>query len=1579
MATDRELLDLAESLLQQGRQDDARFILERYQQRQTPEPLAREARAIPQVPERGEVEAGATARAAEETQKEFKDKLSGSPDIVAAKQAETERRRQAAVRETQRPTPAGQLEPVEVTREGLPSFRPTRVTEEIGRVVEPVEGEGVLLPEEFEARQRAATVPEADLPAPLDPLTLRPRVVRVYTDPETGERRTPTLSDEFTEAFALQTERSEQSLRKTQADLKAEREAVAKRIESGEDVPFYERHVGPLISGVLTRPEEGAGIVETPLGAGLRALFSWSSAAAAEGYFRGLGYEVDADGQPVDPDDFGLAVAKTRRAIGLPETVDDRELAFFGQALGLPIPALATGRTYFTIPLPGVATESMTRKRTTFDPEGRRRVEDVQVPSPFSGKAWLKAEATRIAQNVAKGRTWGDEYLDSPAVRDYYADATGDPDHAYYAGMLPEVLMPSLSLPVKLAGKGARALGNFAGVTKAARDARTLKRAESTVHDLRTAVAQAEALGEDATEVRRGLEAAQSRLDGLLEAAGDYDSKLLGKIGEKAASTVLGDTDTKRRAVEAIQAGEGPQTIGEVVSRVSGAIGDENAARANGSLVYKNVPGDYVMLTDAIAVPRAGLQDAKKILRQTRQELFVKPTRTVVDDLRGLAERLPEGPVREHTLRIAQEAAEEVGEATTAGIGFAGLSRRTRGKVQQAARAAARELDVADPPEFARRFDQRKPADVFENTSTALRDRLAEFDSWDNVPPELRRAAIDAHDVRAVEKFGKRARLASDTTRAQMWFNGTKRNLFRSRLAESALFGGRMAGRRRAAANRFSRLATESVSANQVAQELAQAGATSLRTLREKVLRAVKVEGNYDAALDRLMADELRAVDETPDQAWQTVLGHLYGEADKNKVVAALKSPRAGGVDGVGIVDGEIVSYPTADALRAVDRLFSSAKGGDLLPGDRLLPPDVLAGMLKTILENGMRRTLIAERRLPFNARQLREVDLVGDSKAATQADIDETLRQLIPFPDEGARIDVPPELQSATGRSGIVYDKGASIVEKELADSGEALFRMLDNVPVRQRADVTRMAKDAYDLTLRSGRRNLLQRLTYGYLVPNLAAQGGRLLQLAVVPLATIGARNTLEAFGRAGQRALSTVTRRRLHGGGITDANGVYYSPTSLQRLGESYGLGASQLDTERVGTLAFDLARDARKLARRQKAGPVLDAVEVINPADRGYFLRLAESLELNFRQSVFEMALARGDAPSEAANLARRSQFDYSEVPDVVKETLGRYVGESALIYKLSTEGLAALASRPGAARTTLKALRAKAEIQDPYNLHGDKALKSLGIVTAPDGDEYYLPELPFMLPIETGLSMVRNADLLIDNMRFASRELGGVGEEARELTGPEAALRFGGEVAAPALLSAFERFTGVGDSYAAQGVPEAGAMTDEKAAWAWAILAHNRDPDHKGGAWDLWEKVVQPVIVEPPPDLASDKFPGAWRAQPPDGVPHILFDVVDGERVYYSFKPSEKGLRNLRVMRTLTPDRIEAALPLYNALENAQEGRNVPRTIYAEPLLPETPVEAAGSLLLPPTGTLPGERGVSQQARAVGQQLQTAID
>ena len=316
-----------------------------------------------------------------------------------------------------------------------------------------------------------------------------------------------------------------------------------------------------------------------------------------------------------------------------------------------------------------------------------------------------------------------------------------------------------------------------------------------------------------------------------------------------------------------------------------------------------------------------------------------------------------------------------------------------------------------------------------------------------------------------VEKFGKRARLASDTTRAQLYFDTAEQNFD----ALNRFFGSRLfdspKGRRIAA--RFGRLQTETMSASQAAREIAQAGATSLRTLREKVLRAVQ-RGGQLRRRPRPTCCKLRAVrasGEKPEQAWEAVLGHLYGDQFKDKVLGALKSPRAGGEALVEMRGDTIVQYPTADSLRAIDSILSSEKGGNLLPGDRLLAPDILGGMLKTILENGIRKNLIAERRLPFDARQLRGSDIVGDLEELTEAEIAERARQLLPFPREGVRVDVPEELQPATGRNALVYDKAAGFAERELASSGEALFRMLDNVPVRQRADVKRMASDAADL----------------------------------------------------------------------------------------------------------------------------------------------------------------------------------------------------------------------------------------------------------------------------------------------------------------------------------------------------------------------------------------------------------------------------------------------------------------------------------------------------------------------------------
>jgi hypothetical protein len=217
-----------------------------------------------------------------------------------------------------------------------------------------------------------------------------------------------------------------------------------------------ERSLGQLLrvaSGILTEAGESAGGVETELGASLRSTLGWLSALAAEGYFRGLGYEVDRNGVPVDPDDLGLAVAQARRTIGIPDVVYPLQFPskVGREIVGAVSPEAEAQLTQLlqsvpqlAFPTPGVATESQTRKVTTFDPEGRRRVAKMAVPSPLEDfEGWKQAEVSRIARNVAAGRTMGDEFLDAPAVRDWYATIWGDPDAAYYAGSLAEVFVPA--------------------------------------------------------------------------------------------------------------------------------------------------------------------------------------------------------------------------------------------------------------------------------------------------------------------------------------------------------------------------------------------------------------------------------------------------------------------------------------------------------------------------------------------------------------------------------------------------------------------------------------------------------------------------------------------------------------------------------------------------------------------------------------------------------------------------------------------------------------------------------------------------------------------------------------------------------------------------------------------------------------------------------------------------------------------------------------------------------------------------------------------------------------------------------
>ena len=1511
-------------------------------------------------------------------------------DTLLRQEKAAERLTREQTRKRERVGMSGVEGPVDMDPQGF--FRPSRVETVRTFEPEPVEGAGVLLD-----APPPAVVAEADLPAPLDPLTMRGTLRRMYKDPASGTYTQPTLGQEFREAFALQTERGEAALRDRQRELAKEQAAIDQAVADGEPVPFYRKYVGNAITGVLTRPGEGKGFVETQLGSALRSVMSWGSAAAADGYFRGLGYEVDEQGFPLDPDDLGYEVAKFRRQLGIPDVVAPfggvvEAVDYYGTKAGLDPESITTIQTaleavpQLALPLPGVATESTTRKATTFDPEGRRRVEDVDVPNAWEAPGqFLREEARRITQNVAKGRTWGDEYLDVSGVRDYYAHTTGNPDNAYIAGMLPEVIIPGPEVLVSAPGY---LFGAVSDIARTARNLRPIRNAERAVRATRQAAKIAKAAGKPAGEVA-ALEAAAAgavtKHADLVDASADYDPVLLRRVVQKAADRVVGKKapEQAKAVAELLQGKAAPQTFREVGDALRRVLPEDDVGRVT-NLTFRNLPGDFVALTDTVAVPRRQLAAARAALKDHRAGVFVKSTTEVLDGLYDLARRMPDGPAKQQVLRTYVQGRKVLDTTTEVGRGYGALDKGLRRQIQAAAQAAGRELGEANPRDFARRFDQRRPADLPLGDGDLARD-LAKYDRWDDVPADLRRQVVDTFDVTVAPQLAKGARLTRDVTRAQMFFRTAEQGMKNSGPLMSKLLDS-PAMRRRLAGSRLTGLQTETKAAADIAREVQLAGRTSLRTLRTKLDAAIARTGNMDAAVDDVLKSELTQSGEGPQQAWEALWGTLYGDDTKDTLLAAVKA------DGTLRVDarGELVDFPTVDTARAVDRLYSDLEG--VLPGvtpevagvvDRVglegvITPNITNAMLKVTWEEGIRKTIAKRKRLTGAVQTAVHDAIIGtDFGRATARTLAERVQRSLPLPERG--LVLPAEEAGRLGNRVQVYDKSAGFAEKMLAEGAEGLVAGLDDIPVRERGAVLPMLNDAYNYAVGT-RRNIAQRMKYGYLVPNLPVQVGRVMQMAIVPLVTIGARNALGGFNRAAQRALSAVTRRRVLGGGITDPSGVYYSPRVLDDMADEYGLGITQLETERVGSLAADLVRDSKRAARATLSPERADLIEHTtlasvrasldhaDPFSKGFFLRAAEAVELNLRKSVFEMALARGDSPQAAAELARRSQLDYNEVPDAVKQRLGRYFGGSAFLYRAGAEALSAIIDNPQQAGRAMRAMRAKAETQDPYNIHGDKALKSLGLVGKSDKETYYLPEVPALQPVEGALGTLRAADNLMNDLRFATNQLQASREGLpdQDFT-PATAIQFGGEVIAPAVMQAWDRFTG-GEEYRTADVPQADPMSDEKAFWAWMLIANNRDPEHNNGAWAAFTTLAPVDQVEPEPDMASTKVPGAWKMQPPEGLPHYLVDVIDGEPAYFVGEPTPEALRFIGTARALDVADIDRALPFYAVLSE-KEQKNASRSVFMEGRLPTTLTEAAATTVL---GTGPADvgRALEEQAAAL---------
>ena len=1524
----------------------------RRSERQRALPLPEQLPAVPTFAPL-EPEPAAQAREAEEAYKALAERVPLPGDQGAS--VERERRRLETERlSQQRSIEPGQVRAAtEADQYMFPTFRPTRIRrvapdarfaaepetarpEELSDVqldnaiLASAEGTERLaeLDLERERRQRAETkrlreTPMEQLIAQQAPAPGAPEGEVMYLDEGTGKLRKPTAGEELWEALGKQVVMSEAAAKAASKRIKDAQSEMDRRVAAGEDVSWYEA-AGPLFSGILSTPDElGAGTTETELGAALRGGLGVLSTLAAEGYFRGLGYEVDKNGVPKDPDDFGLAVANLRRQVGLPEVIYPAQA--FETAVTSAIkplsPELASsvGNAIKAIPqlafpLPGVATEGTERGPTAKDPEGRRRLSGIEVPSLLEDpKGFADAELRRLARSLASGRTIGDEVLDSPAARTFYAEVYGDEDAAFWGGSVVDLLIPAgPGTAARLATGATKAVARSAPAAAAA--GRLIGKAE--------AMKAANALG--ATPVNVAADFAAAVTKGRAS-----DGRVVRRVAENVIGSMNIPAAKRDLAKQAIKATS--NTVDEVAKDVKSVLRGPEFDYYYNTLV-RNVPDDMVMVTDRVAVPRALAPKWKARATQIKQEVLLRP----LADVRAELDTVALTPALRAELgdlyRIVDNAKGRVFSQSER-VAFDRAWRKFAGK---------NGLD----PEDATLFTTRRPSDLDDYDPSV---------TWSQIPSaaieRLLNRAVDAELFRAIPR---EARLAKDLTGAQIAVSDFAKNIGR-------VLGDSMVGRRLRATR--GKLRQETVASAATRKQIESAAQVSIREDGAEVLSEAKRTGSLQEGIDSALARRLAAANVPPAEAWDKALEAIYGNPEVAKAVKAGAFADASNLPPGIVKTGasgapEFARYPRVADLKAVDLLYAragkfltnnfstEALGGAFLPAYE-------KGLLKVFLEEGVRKRVAAVAKktdIERGAETFLADPTLNAAAAKAAADVFAEEIKLATRDPSLAKVEI--RAFSPSEFSVRLYDPSAFDIERKLAESGEELFALPEGVDPRLRADIASVASQARDWFITNIAKNIENAVKYGYYLPNIPYIAAKIFSIPIVSLVTSG-------LSRTGQ-ALDQVVNRLTRGGGLTLPDGRYLSPDDLEYEARFHGVGLTEVESARVGALADDLLRAGRVEAAKGKGAFARYAqmgLDAANPFSRTIGQRLAHAAELSFRRATFEARLVAGDSFTEAAAAARRSALDFSASPDIVKNTLGRYLADASGQFQLAVELLRYGKENTATAVAFAKANSARAKSEDPYGIHGDRALKSLGIVRAGDRS-YYLPSIGRVYaPLEYGLAAARGGNRMLASM-IQAYELGG--REAEEALLAEVAedglmvARTGMNAVLPVVsdsIDAFLESVGADERYLSNEVPGAKPMDDTTAFWTAAVLAHHNDLDRKNGHWDLFLDVFQPDFILPPAEQAA--YPGAkdlrrqyWKTRP-EGMPYLVWgtDTDSGETVYKAFQPSAVGLMNLQVARAAPFSRLAQALGMVGAaLVEEQQGGPEPVEVRAEAAVPETSLD-----------------------------------
>ena len=1017
------------------------------------------------------------------------------------------------------------------------------------------------------------------------------------------------------------------------------------------------------------------------------------------------------------------------------------------------------------------------------------------------------------------------------------------------------------------------------------------------------------------------------------------DARLTKRVAEQIVrreGIVLGQQATDA-ALDAIKASDG-RSADEVARAVSRAIGEDpdapiGALRTSAptylrmqEAIVRNTPGDFVMVTDAVAAPRAAAPAIREAANRTVATIVERDAPAIAGELRRIQARVA-GTDAALAAQLGRAADDIVQEVATNGLDAATATARgsaTRSLVERAARAldedprAAGQLYTRSSPDEVARAWAPDPS----GPPTPVAS-LRGLTSWDDVDPQTLRLALEEirslAAVRAAPGVATASRRLSDLQKFVARADNPK--------ALDTMVGRRLRAMRGQAGQR----APLSVEA---ARENIRATTSAAFRTTGKVLDEMAAQyRSVDKALDEMT--EMASGGEAAESVWKRVLPYLYaGEPD---ALWAAVSPLLRGSQ----------ELPTVQRLLDLDRQLVAA--GIVKGWDGLNPASFIASTKsKENVQLALLKNFMEESVVKGLAAAGREAEAVGQGILRAEDDAMALAGRARP-----PGLPLAPQADSVRG---VVrqYDTAASDFENMLAQHGEMFSAIQDSVPVMQRAGFQQLAQDLGRAGV-TWARNAVFNARYGYAVPNLPLVLGRLVQAPVISLATIGVQNTARALGQLGRRLDPRQWSNRRYAGILRAPDGTVYTADDIADLADQYGLGATALETERVGSLASDLLVSARKSAQESGLGPRFQrALDAANPATRSLGARMAEAIELTFRRGVFESALAAGEPPAEAAALARRSQLDYAQVPDAVQDWLGQYVATAAQHYQLLAEMVGKVADNPGAVTAILRAHQRKAQAADPYGLAGDDELRTL-LRYEDDGRVFYGPSNPLFAPIDVALTTASAVNYVAANLVEA---IGRGWGDGSQYIGERV-----GETGAQVAEDMVDKVLGILDIIG--GLDEAGnydpgnvemaELSDEQVFYAMLLTADALDPDRAAGWYSGIHSLLDPQYQPPPEGLALQTLndsnelvddPRLWAQQPPEGVPYIKVkggESTDGADGFYVIKPSGRGLRNVQALRAITPDIAETGLRLSSALVPSQR-------VFADAILPRgAPGVAAAAL------------------------------